>query len=95
MQYTSIDVRTWATWDHYPICARRRDEEQLKNFPNGKRKKKWTEWKPKTDEQTIEFRKKVTEKKDDTEDDLATVQRNIDTAAGEVAHHTRAERETF
>ena len=49
-------------------------------------KKKWAGWKPKTDEQTMEFRKKVM----DTEDDLATFQRNIKTAAREVAHHTKA-----
>ena len=41
----------------------------------------------------MELRKRVMEKNDDTEDDLATVWRNIEIAAGEVAHHTKAERE--
>ena len=62
--YIHNDVRTWAMWDHYPICARIQDEEQTKNSAKGKRKKKWTGWKPKTDEQTIEFRKRVMEKYD-------------------------------
>ena len=39
----------------------------------------------------MEF-KKMMEKNDDTEDDLATVERNIETATGKVAHHTKAER---
>ena len=34
-------------------------------------------------------------KNDDTGDDLATFQRTIETAAGEVAHHTKAERENL
>ena len=73
------------------------EEEQATHFAKGKRKKKWTGWKPKTDEQTMEFQNKVIEKNDDTEYDLATIQRNIENAAGEVAHHTKAEKqkETF
>ena len=43
----------------------------------------------------MEFRKKVMEENDDTEDDLAAVQRNIETAAGKVAHHTKAVRPTM
>ena len=36
------------------------------------------------------------EKNDDkTEDDLITFLKTIEIAAGEVAHHTKAERETF
>ena len=41
----------------------------------------------------MEFRNKVMKKNEDTEEELATVQRNIETAAGKVAHHTKAERE--
>ena len=59
---------------------------------NNGEKKKWTGWKPKTEEQTVEF-KKVMEKNEGTEDDLDTIQRNIETAAGKVAHHTKSERE--
>ena len=44
--YICNGVRTWATWDHHtqkvPV-----DEEQTESFPKGKRKKKWTGWKPK------------------------------------------------
>ena len=88
------DVRTWATWDHYPIYDRIQDEEQTKNFPKGMRMKKWTGWKPKADEQTIEFKRKVMEKNDDKSDeDLVTTQRTLVISAGEVAHHTKAEGE--
>ena len=38
----------------------------------------------KDDEQTMEFREKVMEKNIDTVDDLATIQRNIETAAEEM-----------
>ena len=59
MKYTSTnDEMTWATWDHYSISARIKEEERTKELAKGKRKKKWTGWKPKTDEQTLEFRKK-------------------------------------
>ena len=39
------------------------------------------------------IQEKVMEKNYDIEDDLDTIQRNIETAAGEVAHHTKAERD--
>ena len=39
------------------------------------------------------FRKKVMEKNGDTEDHLAIIQRNLEKAAGKVAHHTKAKRE--
>ena len=48
-----------------PKNARILDEEQTESFPKGKRKKKWTGWKPKTDERKIGFRKKVMENGDD------------------------------
>ena len=58
----------------------------------GKRKKKWTGWKPKTDEHTIEFSKRVVEKYDDKSDeDWVTFQKTIEIAAGEVAHQQRNE----
>ena len=59
------DVRKWATWDHYPWMPGYRMKDTQKVFPKGKRQKKWTGWKPKTDEQKIENRKKVMEKDDD------------------------------
>ena len=57
-----------------------------------RKKKKWTGWKSK-EEQSVEFNKKVMEKNEGTEDDLDTIQRNIETAAGMVAPHTKSERE--
>ena len=67
-------------------------EELTKHFAKGKRKKKWTGWKPKTDEYTIEFSKRVVEKYDDKfDEDLVTFQKTIEIAAGEVAHQQRNE----
>ena len=86
------DVRMWATWDHSPILCEdtgRRADEQICE----RKEKKWTGWKPKTDEQTMIFRRKVMEKNDATQEDLATIQKNIENTAGKVAHHTKAERE--
>ena len=54
-----------------------------------RRSKKWTRWKPITEEQSLKF-KKVMEKNDSTEDVLDSMQKNIENAAGEVAHRTRA-----
>ena len=85
------DERTWATWDHDSLYARIQEEGQTNNFKKEERKK-WAGWKPKTDEQTMEF-KKVMQKYEGTEDDLAAIQRSIENAAGKVAHHTKAEGE--
>ena len=46
-----------------PFMAGYRMKNKLKTFRKRKRKKKWRGLKPKTDEQNIEFRKKVMEKK--------------------------------
>ena len=56
--YILNDERTWTTWNHYAIHARIQEEEQTNNFTMEKRQKKWTGWKPKTDEQTMEFSEK-------------------------------------
>ena len=70
------------------------EREETESFPKGKRKKKWTGRKPKTDEQKIEFKKKVMEDGEDRNDeDLVKIQTTIETAAGKVAHHTKDERE--
>ena len=58
--------------------ARIQEEEQTVSFPKGKRKKKWTGWKPKTDEQTSEFGKKVMEGGEDKiEEDSAVVNKTL------------------
>ena len=51
--------RLWATWDHYPIFARIHEERHVKAFQ--KRHKKWTGWKPTTEEQLF-FKKGGDEK---------------------------------
>ena len=58
-----------------PIYARIQEEEQTESFPERKRKKKWTGWKPKTDEQKkLNLRKKVTEGDEDKiEEDSAVI----------------------
>ena len=66
------------------------DEQQADKFPNGRRKKKWTGWKPKKDAQKIDFRKKVIEKGNDKiDEDWASMQKIIEIAAGRVAHHSK------
>ena len=58
------------------------------------RKKKSTGWRPRTDAQNFEFKKKVIENGEDKIDDhLATIQKAIEAAAGEVPHCTEAEGE--
>ena len=44
------DVKIWDSWDHCPIYAMIQEDEIAKYFPARKRKK-WTGWRPKTDEQ--------------------------------------------
>ena len=56
--FFSNDVRLWDTWDHYQKNVRIQEGEETEHFPKRKRKKKWTGWRPKTDEQKIEFKKK-------------------------------------
>ena len=69
----------------------RMKNKQKKSLRKGK--KKWTGWKPKTDEQKHEFRKNVMEKYDDkVDEDLATMQKSVEIAACKVAHNTKAER---
>ena len=59
--------------------------KQKVSFLRGKRKKKWTGWKTKTDEQKIEFRKKVMEIGEDMiGEGVATIQRTF-----EIASHQR------
>ena len=68
--------------------------KSAKHFPKRKRTRKWTGWKPRTDEQKIEFKKKVMEDGEDgIDEDFATVQKTIEIAAGKVAHHTKPKRE--
>ena len=40
--YIFNDVRTWATWDHYPKYSRIQEEEKTESFSKGERKTKWT-----------------------------------------------------
>ena len=77
-----------------PIYARILDEEQTESFPKGQ--KKWTGWKPKKDEQKIEFRKKMMEVGEDMIDEgVASIQKTLVIAAGRVAHHTKADCENY
>ena len=57
--YIYNDVKIWDGWDHYPTYATIQEDEIAKNFPARRRRKKWTGWRPKTDERTIEFQKEV------------------------------------
>ena len=94
--YIHNDVRTWATWDHCAINARIRDEGQATHFARKRKEQEEVDRMEAKDRRANNrIQKKVMEKNDDTGDDLATFQRTIETAAGEVAHHTKAERENL
>ena len=57
---------------------------------------KWTGWRPRTDEQKIEFEKKVTEEGEDkNDDDLVTIWKTIEIATSKVAHRTEDEKENI
>ena len=51
------EERIWATWNHYSISARMQEEGRTNNFKKGM-KKKWTGWKLKTEDKTVEFKKR-------------------------------------
>ena len=71
-------------------------KERKQKIQKGRRTKKWTGWRPRTEEQKIEFKKKEMEDGEDSDDeDLVTIQRTLEIAAGNVAHHTKAERENM
>ena len=59
--------------------------KKKKNGLDGNRKLKSNQWNS----------KKVMEKNEGTEDDLVTIQKDIETAAGMVAHHSKSEREKY
>ena len=82
--------RLWATWDHYPIFARIEEEPHVKVF---QKRKKWTGWKPKTEEQSILFSRDVMKKGGDKEEHLSTVQKNRKSAAKKIQHRTNAQKE--
>ena len=87
--YIHEEGRLWATWDHYPIFARIQ-EEAPQLFC--KKKKKVDKWKPKTEEQSLKFKKEVM-KKNGSIEDLAGVRKNTENAARKPAHQTKARRE--
>ena len=90
--YMHNEGRLWSTWDHYPIYAGIQEDGHTKKNQKG-RKKKWTGWKAKTEDQKLEFKKMVMKENEDIEDTLENIQRTIENAAGKVAHHTNAERD--
>ena len=55
-------MRMFDTWDHGPIFARVQEGKQegksAENFAEQRKTKKWTAWRPRADEQKIEFKKK-------------------------------------
>ena len=47
--------RLWATWDHYHNFREYKKKHTQKSSPT--RNKKWTRWKPITEEQSVKFKK--------------------------------------
>ena len=78
-------------WDHYPLFARIEEEPHVKVFQ--KRNKKWTGWKPTTEEQLSLFKREAMKNERDIQDDLSTAQKNIETAAKKIQHRTNAQKE--
>ena len=89
--YILIAGRSWATWDHCPIFARIQGGAHATFFQ--KRNKKWTGWKPITEEQLLKFQKRSDGKKGSIEEDLATVHENTENAARKAVHRTKAQKE--
>ena len=71
------------------MYAMMHEDEIAKYVPARKRKKKWTGWKLKTDEQKIEFQREVMRSRDEKlEENLKA----IGDAAGKLAHSTENEK---
>ena len=51
------DVKLWDTWDHYPIYGVIQEGKSAEHFPEKKRTKKLTGWRPRTEAQKIELKK--------------------------------------
>ena len=83
-------------WGHYPIYAEIQEYEAPNYFSARRRRKKWTGWRPKNDEAKIEFQKTVMGKEDDKqEENLGTLQKDIEENAGKVAHGTKKLKRNF
>ena len=65
------------------------ENEAQHQFSTRRKKKKWTGWRPETDEARIEFRKAVRRQKEDQE----TIQKIIEEAAEKVARTTKPHRD--
>ena len=71
--------KKWESWDLYPIHARTQEDFL--------QKKEWTGWRPKTNAQKLDFKKKVMENGEEKIDEnLVTKQETVEVAAGKVAH---------
>ena len=93
--YICNDVRTWATWNHYPINVRIQEKEEMESGSKERDRRSGQDGNQRQmNKKKIELRKKVMESGEDKiEEDLADIQKTIEDAAGKVAHHTEAERE--
>ena len=89
--YIRNDERTWRNIESLYHGYDDKERRAHKKSSKDERKKKWTGWKSKFDEQTLEFQKKKMDKnddtqddlfKDDTEDDLPSFQRHIEITIG-------------
>ena len=58
-----------------------------------RRIKKWTGWKPTTEDQLVHFTKEVMKNVGNKEEHLSTVEKNIENAAKKIRLRTKAQRE--
>ena len=83
--------KVWDSWDHFPVHARIQEGRDAEQFT--KKRKEWAWMGTQDVEHKIDFMKKVMENDVHGGDEkLATIQKTIEFAAGNVAHCTKAER---
>ena len=75
----------------FSYFARIEEEPRVNVFQ--KRNKKWTGWKPTTEEQLLLFKREVMKNERDTEEDLSTAQKNLENAEKKILHRMNAQKE--
>ena len=84
--------RLWATWDHYPIVARIQEEPHVTVFHKKEQKVDGLEADNRRSINAFS-KKEVMKNVGNKEENLSTVQKNIENAAKKIRHRTKAQRE--
>ena len=96
--YIHKDVKSWSTWDHYPVYAVIQEDDEQNFFPRKRERKREKDMQ--VGDQGMTRRRQSSKKLrcakkdgDEKEGELDTIQRSIEEAAKKIAHTTRAERQ--